>query len=212
MVLGSTSPTEALIDITVGVIQHIWSNEPVDPRALPLRIFIQEVLRRSGASFSTLLVTLIYLFRFKSCSNSENTESKSSCLHHHKVRGSGRRMFVAAIITAFKYLEDRSFPNTRWSRITGLSVQEINSNERIFLELLNYRLYMAPSLFTWWMTLLLGSIEDKATSFSQVETKTSTTISHTHHIGVIESNDHHPTRFRKNHAHFLPYQNPKVRS
>ncbi|ORX93237.1 hypothetical protein K493DRAFT_284890 [Basidiobolus meristosporus CBS 931.73] len=123
-------------------------------------------------------------------------QSKCHCLHHRKACGSGRRMFVAAIITASKYLEDRSLPNTRWARITGLCVQEINSNERIFLELLNYRLYMTPSLFTWWMMLLFGSIDGDTISLSNQEPR---------HVAKEPSRP-------KAHTRFSPYQNARVRT
>ncbi|KAH8916975.1 hypothetical protein BT69DRAFT_1188185, partial [Atractiella rhizophila] len=54
----------------------------------------------------------------------------------------GRRMFLAALITASKFLQDRNYSNLAWSKISSLDVREININERAFLALLDYRLHI----------------------------------------------------------------------
>ncbi|CAJ0924033.1 3075_t:CDS:2 [Entrophospora sp. SA101] len=38
----------------------------------------------------------------------------------------GRRMFLASLIIASKYLQDKNYSNTAWSKICGLQVEEIN--------------------------------------------------------------------------------------
>ena len=54
----------------------------------------------------------------------------------------GRRMLLAAIILAGKVLEDRSYSNRAWSKITGLSIKEINANELAFLRVLDHELFI----------------------------------------------------------------------
>ena len=59
----------------------------------------------------------------------------------------GRRMFLAALICASKFLQDRTYSNRAWSKISSLPVQEINANEKAFLELMDYNLYVDADLF-----------------------------------------------------------------
>lgn len=59
----------------------------------------------------------------------------------------GRRMFLAALICASKFLQDRTYSNRAWAKISSLPVTEINNNEKAFLELLDYNLYVDSDLF-----------------------------------------------------------------
>jgi len=68
--------------------------------------------------------------------------------------GCGRRMFLAALILASKYQQDRSYSNKAWSKISGLPVAEINRNEIAFLALIEYRLFVSPSVFQKWVVVL----------------------------------------------------------
>ncbi|KAK9712647.1 PHO85 cyclin-5 [Basidiobolus ranarum] len=150
-----TDLIDTLIDETVLFIQYIWPHEGSQVQTIPLRMYIQEILRRSRSSFSTLLTALIYLFRLKTAlakrgKHPDQQESRSQC---------GRRMFLSAIIVATKFLQDKGIANTAWSRLSGLSVKEINANERIFLELLEYNIFVNSPLFSWWSTLLIDKID-----------------------------------------------------
>lgn len=62
----------------------------------------------------------------------------------------GRRMFLAALICASKFLQDRTYSNRAWSKISSLPVKEINANEKAFLELMDYNLYVDADLFKNW--------------------------------------------------------------
>ncbi len=53
----------------------------------------------------------------------------------------GRRMFLAALILASKWLQDRNYSARAWSKISGLQVSEINDNERAFLAAVNWKLH-----------------------------------------------------------------------
>ncbi|PVU90983.1 hypothetical protein BB559_004354 [Furculomyces boomerangus] len=65
----------------------------------------------------------------------------------------GRRMFVAALISASKYLLDKSYSNKAWNKITGLSVSQINLIEISFLQLIRYHLYVSQYEFNQWRQL-----------------------------------------------------------
>ncbi|KAF9978708.1 hypothetical protein BGZ65_006884 [Modicella reniformis] len=78
--------------------------------------------------------------------------------------GCGRRMFLAALILASKFQQDRTYSNKAWSKISGLPVSEINLNEITFLKLIEYRLFVSQAVFQKWITILAekGRIRDRA--------------------------------------------------
>ncbi|ORX80252.1 hypothetical protein K493DRAFT_98407 [Basidiobolus meristosporus CBS 931.73] len=69
-----------------------------------------------------------------------------------------RRMFLAALIAASKFLQDKNYSNKAWSKITGLPPSEINLNEISLLSLLDYRLFITPVLFSRWSAMLISHI------------------------------------------------------
>lgn len=185
------------IDTAGLIIEVIWANFSVSPSAkiITLRVFLQETLRRSRTSYSTLQTALFYLFRIKSIIAA--LSSSSSCPRHSSSNNTtitndgfpptptseyppdlsqrnnttstsnqnndpatcGRRMFLAALIVASKYLQDRNYSNRAWSKISGLPVNEINANEICFLKLINYNLFIAEDIFKRWSSLLLTHIQ-----------------------------------------------------
>lgn len=157
---------ENLVDTTVQIINVIWINFPVhlNSQVIPLRLFIQETLRRSRTSWSTLQTALFYLMRIKpqitmlwlnpdrwilnskdDSNNNNNGSDPATC---------GRRMFLASLIVASKYLQDRNYANNAWSKICGLPVREINFIERRFLNLIDYNLFIGEDIYKRWTNLL----------------------------------------------------------
>ena len=121
-----------------------------------LRVFVQEVLRRSKTSYSTLQVALYYLILIQSCIpkhdfTMEQLEDSSAC----RSMQCGRRMFLAALILASKYLQDRNFSARAWSKISGLQTCEINSNEMSFLSAVNWKLHIPQPVFDKWTDIVL---------------------------------------------------------
>jgi len=72
-----------------------------------------------------------------------------------------RRTFLAALIVASKYLQDKNYSNKAWSKISGLPLQEINTNENAFLKLINWNLHVPFSVYTKW-TVRLERLSEKA--------------------------------------------------
>ncbi|KAJ1569195.1 hypothetical protein HK096_003919 [Nowakowskiella sp. JEL0078] len=58
---------EGLVEISASVINSIWPNNSYSSKCklLPIQSFIEEILRRSRTSFSTLQLALLYLLRLK---------------------------------------------------------------------------------------------------------------------------------------------------
>lgn len=123
---------------------------------LPLRTFIQETLRRSRTSYSTLQVALYYLVLVKPHVPKHNfTTEQPEDRHSDRALQCGRRMFLAALILASKYLQDRNYSARAWSKISGLNTQEINQNEIAFLLAVNWKLHIADDVFQRWTEIVL---------------------------------------------------------
>lgn len=75
----------------------------------------------------------------------------------------GRRMFLAALISASKYLQDRNYSNRAWAKISGLPVGEINGNERAFLKVVDFKLHLPAEEFQRW-TERLAALASPATT------------------------------------------------
>jgi hypothetical protein len=151
-------------DCSAQIVEVIWplsvplrsESSPCSKGVLPLRTFIQETLRRSRTSYSTLQVALYYLILIrpyvpKFDFTMEQPEDTQSC----RALQCGRRMFLSALILASKYLQDRNYSSRAWSKISGLNTQEINANEMTFLSAINWRLHISESVFGKWTDLVL---------------------------------------------------------
>ncbi|KAJ1549212.1 hypothetical protein HK405_007782, partial [Cladochytrium tenue] len=165
--------------------------------------FIQELLRRSKTSFSTLQLALFYLVRLhgiclatklttqgmqkdavailqRSYSSApdrqadvavaptQTVENSAEMEFEHAgkepeedayphnfgsaaalaaVTGDARRTFLAALVLASKYLNDRTYSSRAWSRMCGLPVAEINRAERTLLLAMDHRLHVSRDAF-----------------------------------------------------------------
>lgn len=123
---------------------------------LPLRTFIQETLRRSRTSYSTLQVALYYLIKIKPHVPAHDfTKEQPRDQSVMRAMQCGRRMFLAALILASKFLQDRNYSARAWSKISGLNTAEINQNELIFLQAVGWRLHISEATFQRWTELVL---------------------------------------------------------
>lgn len=59
-------------------------------------------------------------------------------------------MFLAAIVVASKFLQDQTYSNRTWSKISGLATREIEQLERIFLHTIHYNLMVDTAQWTRW--------------------------------------------------------------
>lgn len=123
---------------------------------LPLRTFIQETLRRSRTSYSTLQVALYYLILIKPhVPKHDFTMEQPEDAYSIRALQCGRRMFLSALILASKYLQDRNYSARAWSKISGLNTQEINQNEMAFLLAVNWQLHITDTVFQRWTDIVL---------------------------------------------------------
>jgi hypothetical protein len=123
---------------------------------LPLHTFIQETLRRSRTSYSTLQVALYYLILVKPhVPKHDFTVEQPEHRNSTRALQCGRRMFLAALILATKYLQERNYSARAWSKISGLNTQEINRNELTFLRAVNWQLHIRDAVFQRWTDIVL---------------------------------------------------------
>ncbi|KAL8790640.1 MAG: hypothetical protein Q9213_000488 [Squamulea squamosa] len=158
---------DSLVDTTTQMIETIWplsvlscgrdtSTEGKNQNLIGLRTFVQEVLRRSRTSYSTLQVALYYLILIQSCLprhdfTMEQHEDSPAC----RAMQCGRRMFLASLILASKYLQDRNYSARAWSKISGLKACEINANEIAFLTAVHWKLHIPEPVFQRWTDVVL---------------------------------------------------------
>nr|POE79703.1 g1/s-specific cyclin pas1 [Quercus suber] len=153
-----------LVDSATQMVEVIWPLAVIPCRAenssgrgvLPLRTYIEETLRRSRTSYSTLQVALYYLILIKPFvpKNDFTMEQQQDCPATRALM-CGRRMFLAALILASKYLQDRNYSAKAWSKMSGLKINEINTNEKVFLERVDWKLHIPESIFKRWTEVVL---------------------------------------------------------
>lgn len=156
----------SLPDSSTQIVETIWPlssavcrSELGSKAVLPLRTFIQETLRRSRTSYSTLQVALYYLILIKAHVPKHNfTMEQPDDKHSDRALQCGRRMFLAALILASKYLQDRNYSARAWSKISGLNTQEINQNEIAFLLAVNWKLHICDDIFKRWTEIVLKNL------------------------------------------------------
>jgi PHO85 cyclin-5 len=144
-------------DSSTQIVETIWPTSSAVCRSesgsgvLPLRTFIQETLRRSRTSYSTLQVALYYLVLVRPhVPKHDFTMEQVDDCHASRALQCGRRMFLAALILASKYLQDRNYSARAWSKISGLNTQEINQNEMAFLLAVNWKLHISEEVYNRW--------------------------------------------------------------
>ncbi|KAL8773449.1 MAG: hypothetical protein Q9209_001552 [Squamulea sp. 1 TL-2023] len=81
----------------------------------------------------------------------EQREDSQAC----RAMQCGRRMFLASLILASKYLQDRNYSARAWSKISGLKACEINANEIAFLTAVHWKLHIPEPVFHRWTDIVL---------------------------------------------------------
>ncbi|KAK9766178.1 PHO85 cyclin-5 [Basidiobolus ranarum] len=140
-----------IVDTAVAIVDSIWPNHSSskESQIISLRTFINVIIIRSKTSLPVLQTALLYLLRVKLAGRykhaQKDTPDYSKC---------GRRMLLASIIVASKFIQDRNCKNAAWAKATNSSVSEVNSMEMAFLEMIDYRLFVSSKVFQQWTKLL----------------------------------------------------------
>lgn len=150
-----------LLDLPTQIVHTVWPpSSVVLPRTRPLRQFIEDILRWSRTTNSTLRLALYYLILIKPHITKHDFGMKQPAGPFANIPlRCGYRMFLAALILAFKVLQDKCYSVHAWSEISSINTIEITQSERYFLLAVDWKLHITEGLFQRW-----GSIIDKCTS------------------------------------------------
>ncbi|KAI1288273.1 hypothetical protein EDD11_010049 [Mortierella claussenii] len=126
-----------------------------------------------------------------SSSTATSTTSTSSTSYSssqsNRIIYCGRRTFLAALMVASKYLQDRNYSNKAWAKISGLSIKEINANELIFLKLIDYSLFVSHDTFMRWTALLIAHGQEATRRFMQTVDAAHATTQHASVSGSLSA-------------------------
>ena len=148
---------------------------------IPLDLFVRETLRRSRTSCSTLQAALLFCKRaggdvIRKRAEKEGITLSSgdlarlpgaddSYLSLTSAEGAAastdfilcpRRSFLASVMISSKFLQDRTFSNRAWSKISGLEVKELSNVERRLLVALGFNLSVREDVWQSWTEFLKG--------------------------------------------------------
>lgn len=163
---------ESLVEIATTVTRTLWptvsgrtssSCEDTNYSVGMIKYFITETSRKSKTSLSTMQLALLYCIQYKRAQDrlalqGSRTSSTRGTVQDSKASSYGstcaRRNFLSALILASKYLQDRNFSNKAWSKISSVSVAEINLRERDFLATIGWNLHVEHEAFAEWSNVV----------------------------------------------------------
>ncbi len=105
-----------------------------------LKEYINRIIIYTEIEKNTLISSLIYIDKI----------DKKKPITEFNVH----RIFFTAILISIKYNEDDILKNDYYSKIAGVSLNEINKMEFDFINLLNFNLYIDPCIFEEYKNLI----------------------------------------------------------
>ncbi|KAA1091509.1 hypothetical protein PGT21_034972 [Puccinia graminis f. sp. tritici] len=162
-----------LLQVTLIAIQSIWSSSSSASVSTSESVnndyltgFLHQLIRRSRTNHNTLKLALFYIHQARKPlrHHISTTTTTTTTTNHLALRDpilSGRKMFLAGLMIASKYLLDRNYSNRAWAKIAGLPIEEVNTNERVFLSLIDYRTHLDLDDFEVWSFRLQKLMNEK---------------------------------------------------
>ncbi|OUM67389.1 hypothetical protein PIROE2DRAFT_68837 [Piromyces sp. E2] len=179
---------DILDDIVVALLNFIWPSEQERVRNFALKKFIKHVLKFSNATLSIYISSIYYLFNLKDNKRYnnllqriqleiENTKQEQGFvtngnIHERCCSTCGAyiscyksetvvckcRLFLTSLILASKFGQDKNYSNKAWSKISRFPIDNINYNERFFLNLIDYKLYISLDTYQSFASLISNHI------------------------------------------------------
>ncbi|KAF9653202.1 hypothetical protein BDM02DRAFT_3071137, partial [Thelephora ganbajun] len=113
---------------------------------VPLHGFVQELIRRSRTSGTVLQTALCYIEAVRRKLPEIASTSDSELVPPEPLIPSPllcpRRTFLASLILASKFLQDRCYSNRAWAKLSGLSPREVGRCEKALGDALEWRLWV----------------------------------------------------------------------
>ncbi|KAJ2089584.1 hypothetical protein IW138_003326 [Coemansia sp. RSA 986] len=154
---------EQLALLAARTFGKLWMPRSTRESLQPFQTFCYELLRSTQIAVPIVMLTLLYVHKFK---------QRFPGLHGGS--GSEYRVFVVALMLASKYLEDNTFTTQTWSEVSHLPARELAIMQREFLVALDHRLHVPEPEFNAWInrlqTIVVGepSAAGKGNAFSLV--------------------------------------------
>ncbi|KAJ1496188.1 cyclin-domain-containing protein [Baffinella frigidus] len=125
--------------------------------------YVRRLMKYGGCSPCCLAIGLIYLERLKRRIN-------SVCLTSNNFQ----RLFLVAVMTAAKFLDDFYYSNKHWAEVGGIPNKELNNLETEFLFRLSFSLYITREEYDAYTSLFSESDESQVTTSKSAPAKPST--------------------------------------
>jgi hypothetical protein len=97
-------------------------------KSVSLPKFVEQILIRTRANYLSTIGIFVILTRVK-----KNKINPKMC---------NRRLFLAAVMANHRMIYDKTLSYQKWSRITGLSKEEIKKNFNEFIKFIDYNLHV----------------------------------------------------------------------
>ncbi|KAJ2853065.1 hypothetical protein J3B02_003303 [Coemansia erecta] len=138
-----TLTNEQVSFVVARTFSKLWMPRGPRESLQPFQAFCYELLRSTQIAVPIVMLTLLYVNKFK---------QRFPGLHGGS--GSEYRMFVVALMLASKYLEDNTFTTQTWSEVSHLPAKELTIMQREFLMALDHRLHVPKTEYSAWITQL----------------------------------------------------------
>ena len=104
-------------------------------QSLSIKKYLLRLVKYTQVESSTLIAMLIYIDRL--CQINDFTINS---LNIYKI-------IFSSLVLAIKYNEEVIFDNKFFARIGGISLSEMNFLETVYLNLINFKLYVSDEIF-----------------------------------------------------------------
>jgi hypothetical protein len=123
-------------------VSPLYNNERIIPfltqrnnQSLTIKKYLENLVKVTQIESSTLIAMLIYIDRL--------CEINNFIINSFNVY----RIIFSSFVIAIKYNEEKYFDNKFFSKLAGMSLTEMNLLESIYLNLIDYKLYISDEEF-----------------------------------------------------------------
>ncbi|KAG9084814.1 hypothetical protein FRC06_003885 [Ceratobasidium sp. 370] len=154
-VLPSRSDLARHLNLLGAIGSSTTSPSASQPTTGSMRWFLTELFKRAAVPGLIIRVAAGYVLRcrtaiahalrsvaVKSLSRSPASPDPSKRTPRERVLTDARRVFLAALVLACKFVFDKPYDNRSWSLISGLGSRDIGECERVVGEVLEWRLWI----------------------------------------------------------------------
>ncbi len=135
-------------------ISQIKNNEKINPfiskikNSITIKNYLGRLVKYTQAESSTLIAMLIYIDRL--------CEINNFIINSFNVY----KIIFFSLVIAIKYNEEESFGNKYLAKVGGLSLNEMNLLELIYLNLIDFNLYVSDEVFQTYVNNINATINE----------------------------------------------------